>query len=99
MKTVQFSPAVTKAGDYAVYIYCPKLTGASGKTTITVSDGKQRKEVAIREADIRVEGQTSGEWVSLGSYKLSPGQKNYVEVSSKEADGIIVADAVLFVPQ
>ncbi|QDK79842.1 FAD-dependent oxidoreductase [Spirosoma sp. KCTC 42546] len=98
VKTVQFSPAVTKAGDYNIYIYFPKLMGASGKTTITVSDGKQRKDVTIREADIRVEGQTSGEWVPLGSFTLTPGQKSYVEVSTKEADGVVVADAVLFVP-
>lgn len=98
VKTVQFSPSVTKVGEYNVYIYVPKLMGASGKTTIIVSDGKQRKDVIIREADIRVEGQTSGEWVPLGSFTLSPGQKSYVEVSTKEADGVVVADAVLFVP-
>jgi hypothetical protein len=33
----------------------------------------------------------------LGSYNLSPGKKAYVQVSNKNADGAIVADAVLFV--
>jgi len=97
-KTVRFSPAVKKAGTYQVYIYFPKLSGASSKTNLTVSDGSQTKPITIREADIRVEGQTSGEWVSLGTYKLSPGKKSYVDVSTKDADGIVVADAVLFVP-
>lgn len=98
VKTVRFSPAVTKAGSYHLYIYFPKLTGASAKTNLLVSDGGEPKTMTIRESDIRVEGQTSGEWVSLGSYKLSPGKKSFVEVSTKDADGIVVADAVLFVP-
>ncbi|WP_080056764.1 FAD-dependent oxidoreductase [Spirosoma aerolatum] len=97
-KTMRFTPDVTKAGSYRVYLYFPKLAGASANTHITVSDGKQPKAITIREADIRVEGQTAGEWVSLGDYSLSPGQKNYVEVSTQGADGVIVADAVLFVP-
>ncbi|QIP12475.1 FAD-dependent oxidoreductase [Spirosoma aureum] len=97
-KTVRFNPAVTKAGNYQVYVYFPKLTGASSKTNLIVSDGNQTKPITIRESDIRVEGQTSGEWVSLGSFALSPNKKSYVEVSTSDADGIVVADAVLFVP-
>ena len=99
MKNIRFNPAVTKAGTYKIYLYVPKLPGASSKTTVIVSDGKQQKDIIIREADIRVEGQTSGEWVSLGAYKLSPAQKNYVELSTSDADGVVVADAVLFVPE
>jgi hypothetical protein len=97
-KTVRFNPAVTKAGSYQVYVYFPKLTGASSKTNLIVSDGNQTKPITIRESDIRVEGQTSGEWVSLGTFALSPNKKSYVEVSTSDADGIVVADAVLFVP-
>lgn len=98
VKTIRFSPAVTKAATYQVYIYFPKIAGASSKTNLVVSAGSQTKAITIREADIRVQGQTSGEWVSLGTYKLSPGEKNYVDVTTKDADGIVVADAVLFVP-
>ena len=98
LKSVRFSPDVTKAATYQVYLYFPKIAGASGKTTVTVSDGSQAKVKTIREADIRVEGQTSGEWVPLGAVKLVPGKKPYVDISTKDADGAIVADAVLFVP-
>ena len=48
--------------------------------------------------DIIVEGQTSGEWISVGQYKLSKGMDNYVRISNEEADGVVVADAVLFIP-
>ncbi len=30
---------------------------------------------------------------------LSKGKKGYIEISTKGADGIVVADAVLFVPK
>ncbi|MBD2754025.1 FAD-dependent oxidoreductase [Spirosoma validum] len=99
LKTIRFTPDVAKAGMYQVYMYFPKLAGASPTTTITVSDGNQTKNLTIRESDIRVEGQTSGEWVSLGSVNLSSGKKSYVDVSTKDTNGIVVADAVLFVPK
>lgn len=98
VKTVRFAPTIKKAGNYQVYVYVPKLADASQKTMFTVSDGKDVKSMTIRESDIRVEGQTSGEWVSLGKLKLATGTKGYVEVSTNDSDGVVVADAVLFVP-
>lgn len=98
VKTVRFTPAIKKAGNYQVYVYMPKLPETSQKTMFTVSDGRDVKSMIIRESDIRVEGQTSGEWVSLGKLKLSAGTKGYVEVSTNDSDGVVVADAVLFVP-
>ncbi|WP_020605449.1 FAD-dependent oxidoreductase [Spirosoma spitsbergense] len=97
-KVVRFRPRVLKPGPYSVYAYFPKLDNGSRRTTLTISDGKKDREVVVNEADIRVEGQTSGEWVSLGNVTLPTGQKGYVAVSNKNADGIVVADAVLFVP-
>jgi hypothetical protein len=44
-------------------------------------------------------GQTAGEWVLLGKCNLSKGKNAYVELSNTNADGILVADAVLFVPE
>ncbi|WP_018620444.1 FAD-dependent oxidoreductase [Spirosoma luteum] len=98
LKTVRFRPRVVKAGRYGVYAYFPKLANGSSRTTLLVSNGKETREVVVNEADIRVEGQTSGEWVSVGNVALPAGQKGYVAVSNKNADGIVVADAVLFVP-
>ncbi len=63
-----------------------------------VSDGKEKKQITVREEDIRVEGQTSGEWVHLGEFELEAGKEAYVEISNQGADGVTVADAVLWVP-
>jgi hypothetical protein len=89
---------VVKGGTYHVYSYFPKVKNASAKTIFTIYDGQKATEKVINQADIQVQGQTSGEWISLGSYNLSRGKKAYVQVSNKNADGAVIADAVLFVP-
>ncbi|WP_128547546.1 FAD-dependent oxidoreductase [Larkinella soli] len=97
-KTAVFTPNLTRAGRYSVYTYFPRLKNETSVTHFTVFDGRQAKEVPIRTAEVVVQGQTSGEWVSLGTYDLPQGRKASVTVSGKEADGVVVADAVLFVP-
>lgn len=97
-KSIQFIPSIVKAGNYKAYAYFPKVPNATSKTAVTIFDGKMKKEILIKESDVRVEGQTSGEWVALGSYVLPAGKKSYVEISNKNADGEVVADAVLFIP-
>lgn len=98
MASIRFIPDIPKKGKYTGYLYFPKVNGSSSQTVITVNDGKGSKEITIKESDIRVEGQTSGEWVSLGTYDLPKGMKSFTEVSNKNADGKTIADAVIWVP-
>jgi len=99
-KEVKFRPNIIKAGYYDVYTYSrPRLQNASSRITHTIFDGKETKEVVIKTEDIIVKGQTSGEWVHLGKFKLPAGSSSYVSISNKNADGVIAADAVLFVPE
>jgi hypothetical protein len=98
ISTVTFTPEIPRTEKYAGYIYFPKVDKSSASTKVTVNDGKTSKEIIVRESDIRVEGQTSGEWVSLGTYTLPQGRKSYTEVSTANADGKVVADAVIWVP-
>jgi hypothetical protein len=98
LKSVQFTPSIVKEGNYKVYAYFPKLANGASQTSITIFDGTTGKEQVVKEADVRVEGQTSGEWVLLGSYVLPAGKKSYVEISNRNAEGVIAADAVLFIP-
>ncbi|HTI08206.1 MAG TPA: FAD-dependent oxidoreductase [Puia sp.] len=97
-KSVQFIPSILQEGNYQVYVYFPKLPGGSSRTSLTIFDGKTKKERIVKETDVRVEGQTSGEWVPLGRYAFPRGKKGYVEISNREADGVVAADAVLFIP-
>jgi hypothetical protein len=98
LKSVQFTPSIVRGGNYKVYAYFPKLANSSSQTAFTIFDGTSRKERIVKEADVRVEGQTSGEWVQLGSYILPAGKKSYVEISNRNANGAVAADAVLFIP-
>jgi hypothetical protein len=98
-KSVRFSPAIQNDAQYDVYVYFSRTKEASSQTSIELFDGKKKQEITVREEDIRVEGQTSGEWVHLGKYEMAPGQDVYVEINNKKADGAVVADAVLFVPK
>lgn len=98
-KSVRFIPEIKKEANYEIYTYYPKLQNGAKQTVITVFNGNVRAERFIKRSQIQVIGQTSGEWVSLGKYKLTKGKKAYVEISNKDADGAIVADAVLFVEE
>lgn len=99
-KTVQFLAPIKKTGMYDVYVYqLPKINKATSSTSFMVSDGKTTKEVVIKKENINVVGQTSGEWVHVGKYHIAANAKASVTVSNKGADGTVVADAVLWVPE
>jgi hypothetical protein len=96
---VRFTPAIKKEGLYNVYTYVAKPLGSSSQITLLISDGTQQKNVVINMKDIVVKGQTDGEWVSLGKYHFTTGNKGSITVTGKKADGTVLADAVLFVPE
>ncbi|PUZ25549.1 xanthan lyase [Chitinophaga parva] len=98
-KKVRFTPEVKKAGRYHVYTYVPRLQGHAAVTLSTINDGKTSKTVKILSETVKVEGQTSGEWADLGTYQLPAGNQAWVEISNTKADGAVVADAVLFIPE
>jgi hypothetical protein len=95
---VRYSPVIKSAGQYGVYLYMPKTEGLSSVVTVSLKAGGTLKEITIRPAEVRVEGQTSGEWVWLGEAQFAKGEGQFLDVTTKNADGIVVADAVLFVP-
>ena len=63
----------------------------------TIKNNGVNKNVMIA-TPAEAEGQTSGEWVSLGTYTLVKGNKTDVTLTTIKADGIVTADALLFVP-
>ncbi|HYH55191.1 MAG TPA: FAD-dependent oxidoreductase [Anseongella sp.] len=95
---VRFIPEITESGEYDVYTYYPRLMDGASETSILIAGGKETREVIVKKEAVTIEGQTSGEWVHLGTTSLEKGKEAYVEISGKDADGAIVADAVLWVP-
>ena len=66
---------------------------------LEVFDGKKTYEVVLHQKDIKVEGQTSGEWAYVGAYDFKKGNTSFISITNKNADGSIIADAVLLVPE
>ena len=95
---ITFNAEGLKAGQYEVFSYYPLTDKGSGITSIEVFDGEKSHSHNILKSEIKVVGQTSGEWVSLGKYNIKSNAKPYVRISNLKADGIVVADAVLFKP-
>ncbi len=96
---VRFTPAIKKEGTYNVYIYIAKIAGSSSHIPILVNTGLQQKSADIKMDNIVVKGQTEGEWVQLGKYHFSIGNNESVAITGKGTNGILLADAVLFIPE
>ncbi len=96
---VRFTPDIKKEGTYDVYTYIAKASGTSSHLTLLINDSEGEKNLDINMNDVKVKGQTEGEWVSLGKYHFLAGNKGYVTIFAKNAEGKVLADAVLFVPE
>lgn len=95
---VIYKPQIKASGRYTIYAYQSSIDSAASKTHFIIQNGGSKKDIFIAP-HTSVEGQTSGEWVSLGSYELKKGKTIQVTVSGKEADGVVMADALLLVKE
>jgi len=95
---IEFKPNIKVQGSYMLYAYIPKIEHGASKAQFVIFDGKSSKTIFVRTSNVKVQGQTSGEWIFLGKYKLVAGVKSSVTITNKNADGGVVADAILFKP-
>lgn len=96
-KSVRFYPEIVKTGEYDIYSYYSKANSAP-QTIITIHNGKKAATTVIKKEAVMIEGQTSGQWIHLGRFRLSSSSKCYIEISNKNATGNVAADAVLLLP-
>jgi len=96
-QSVKYSPGIKKPGNYRVYVYISHNENAATKTHYIINDGENSKDVFI-SSQINIEGQTSGKWMLLGTYRFPAGNKASVTLTANDADGVVIADALLFVP-
>ncbi len=93
--TVESMPS---SGDYAVYAYQNADKRLAMQTAVRVFTGDECHDVVIDRSRMDVLGQTSGEWVPLGTYRFEEGMPGAVEFDNSLAEGSVTrADAVLFV--
>ena len=94
-----FYPRLKEADEYKVYYYYPKQNKPSSVVNFNIFDGVESHKVELKTKKIKILGQTSGEWVYIGTYNIAKGDKPYVEITNQGADGSVVADAIQFVPK
>lgn len=97
-RSAYFYPRLKEADEYDVYYYYPRQKRPSSVVYFNVFDGAATHEVVLNTKGIKILGQTTGEWVRIGRYKIGAGDAPYVEITNRNADGTVVADAVQFVP-
>jgi len=97
-KTIQYTPTIPQEGKYEIYVYVAKNARRTARTEFSIYDGKETKSFVLETDSIKVLGLSSSEWVSLGTYSLPEGRNSYVEMSTKDADGIVIADAIIWKP-
>ena len=95
-QTVTFKPQIIMPGSYTLYAYVPVADSAATQMHFSINNGVV-KDVLIN-TPAQAEGQTSGEWVSLGAYTLKKGNNTAVTITARDANGYVAADAILFVP-
>jgi hypothetical protein len=96
---VQFNPAINKSGKYTVYTYYTKTDNTAPVTNFIINDGNNLNEVKIAKDAVVISGQTSGSWISLGTFEIKKDQSPYVKIMNNAMGGVVNADAVLFVPE
>lgn len=93
--SVRFLPVISKPGQYDVYSYLPKLSGMADEIETEIYDGKTSHHKKIRPQEVKVAGQTTGEWIWLGSFVFSGRRTPYIRISGGGGKGAVAADAVL----
>lgn len=104
-KSVRFQLPNDRPGRYRVYVYNPIPSGGGGnpgqyerqsgkanRVSVRLNTGKTVKKLTLNQQP------QSNDWISLGEHQLTTGTTPYLELSNNGATGMVVADAVLFVP-
>lgn len=80
-------------GDYSVYAF--QQNDGCASTTFEIDYAGNKTSVPFNRSDLKVEGQTRGEWVKLGDFIFKKGAAGSISIRSDEPG--IHADGILFV--
>jgi hypothetical protein len=96
-KSVTFTPTLPKSGWYEVRLAHCYNVRRSTKTPVTIHHADGDTAVRINQQEEPAEGKL---FRSLGTFRFEAGRAGWVRVSNEgtEADKVVVADAVQFLP-
>ncbi|MHC4444695.1 MAG: FAD-dependent oxidoreductase [Planctomycetota bacterium] len=93
--SVRFNLPVTNTGRYRVRLAYTWYNNRASNVPVVVShaDGMDKRIVNMRE-----DPQEPGGFLTLGTYHFDASSDGYVEISNKDTDGYVIADAVQLLP-
>ncbi|NOU66290.1 hyaluronate lyase [Paenibacillus sp. LMG 31461] len=92
LKSAAFTPTLTAAGTYKVYMWWPSHTNRATNAQVDILHAGVTSTVTIDEQ------QNGGQWNLLGTYTFDAGTSGNVKVRNDGANGYVTADAVKFEP-
>ncbi len=95
-KVVFNSPGHLK-GKYSLYFYLPNLEQNSTVFNWEIKQGSKNSSIQIK-----LDGAKStlkGEWISIGDFDFKTKNRAEAILSAKGANGLVPADAILWVPK
>src|SRR5947207_1911824 len=97
--SVRFTAPIVAPGRYQAYLYWPTDEGLASNVPVEIRDAAGSHAITI---DMRTPTSTAqggiAQWTLLGEYHFEPGKAAWLEVRADGADGVVLADAVVFVP-
>lgn len=94
-KTVTFNPELPESGQYEVRIAYPIGANRATNAAVTVFSADGEFNISLNQ---RVPGDIDGRFQKLGRYRFEKAGQSFVIVSNAGTDGVVIADAVQFIP-
>ena len=91
---IRFSSRTPLKGDYVLYYYIPSVRGGSTLINMEVYVAKTRYPVSLK-----LSPNVAETWVPVGTYHFEENMTGDVLVSQRGANGLLVADAILWLPK
>lgn len=103
--SVRFMLPPNRPGRYAVYIYNPNRAGGGGNPDQPDQQPDKASHVVVRfntgssvKTMILNQQLHNNDWISLGAHVVTATTVPYLDLSTDGDSGVMVADAVLFIP-
>ena len=97
--TVRFRPRIREPGQYSVYLYWPRTDGLSSRVPVEIRHAAGTERIHVNmNAPTQIAQGNIAQWVPLGEFRFAPDVDAWLEIGTRGADGVVLADAVLLVP-
>jgi hypothetical protein len=96
--SVRFTPHVAHAGRYRVYLYWPRPKGLATSAPVRLRHATGLDSLTLDLTATGENAQGVAAWTFIGERTFAVGDAGWVEIGAEGANGIVMADAALFVP-